>query len=578
MASTARPATVKSPALRQNRWHSLQRVLQRNCGPIVVAWLAGAYVLCHLDPAGSYPGMPQGPGLTIDETFNVQQGVVLVEGLRTYGIGLLSPEGVREVFSPPLHLPDHPPLGRLWLGLHHHLVWWLAPPEEPEGLFVTACARAGSATAFALTILLVGCCTTAWYGQWAGLITSLSFFAVPRLLGHAHIAALESCTNLTYAAATLAIAAYWDAAKPPTPRTAAWTGILFGLALLTKIQAVILPIPIILWALMRWRGRSLAPLVIWGGTACLVFFSGWPWLWLDPAGHLAQYLRGATDRSAISVWYLGKKYADRDLPWNYSVDYFLWTIPVKLQVIGFLGSFVKRSEPQTDAELRWPILSQRFTPRDFLIILASLWPLWFFAIPGIPVYDCERLWLPAIPLWLILVGRGSAFLLQRFRDWRPSMANLFAGAFLGFAVIQTVMLHRFESTPLSFYAVSAGGLEGAVAQKLELNYWGDAITRSLLEEVVREVPRDSVIAMAPVLHQFQTEELRRQSPILRRHGVRLVPYESGDETTRYLLIFQRLADLPPELQGTPENWKTVSEVTIDNVQLAALLRRRSPQP
>ncbi len=561
-----------------SRWRERWQQLRLYFCPILVALIAWGYVLCHLDPAGSYPGMPQGPGLTIDETFNVQQGVVLVEGLRTYGLGILSPEGVREVFSPPLHLPDHPPLGRFWLGLHHHLVWWLAPPTEPEGLFVTACARAGSATAFALTILLVGCCTTAWYGEWAGLITSLSFVAIPRLLGHAHIAALESCTNLTYVAATLAVVAYWDAAKPPTLRVAALTGIVFGLALLTKIQAVMLPVPIILWSLMRWRRHCFLPLVVWGGTACAVFFVGWPWLWLDPIGHLTQYLRGATDRSAISVWYLGRKYADRDVPWNYSVDYFLWTIPLKLQILGFIGSFVKRSEPQTESELRWPLLSQRLTPRDFLIILASLWPVWFFAIPGIPIYDCERLWLPAIPLWLILVGRGSAFLLQRFKAWSLRIGALFAYAFLGFAIIQTLMLHRFESTPLSFYAVTAGGMEGAVAQKLERNYWGDAVTRSLLEELVRKVPRDSVVAMAPVLHQFQTEELRRQSPILRRHGMQIVPYQSEDESIQYLLMFQRLADLPAELQGTPENWEVVSEVAIDNVQLAALLRRHSPRP
>ena len=92
----------------------------------------------------------------MDEVFNVQQGVFLAEAVRTHGVWLMDPQNLREVFSPPLHLPDHPPLGRFWLGVHHQVMWWLAPPTDPDGPFVVACARPGSATAFALTVLLVG--------------------------------------------------------------------------------------------------------------------------------------------------------------------------------------------------------------------------------------------------------------------------------------------------------------------------------------------------------------------------------------------------------------------------------------
>ncbi|MBC8116066.1 MAG: hypothetical protein H7062_16890, partial [Candidatus Saccharimonas sp.] len=142
---------------------SLRRLLATTWPSAVVAVAAWVSVVVCIDPAGSYPNMPEGPGLTVDEIFNVEQGVLLVEQARSLGWLNLVPGTSVEAFKPENHyLPDHPPLGRYWLGVHHHLTWWLAPPFEPEGPFVTACARTGSATAFALTVWLIGafasCC------------------------------------------------------------------------------------------------------------------------------------------------------------------------------------------------------------------------------------------------------------------------------------------------------------------------------------------------------------------------------------------------------------------------------------
>ncbi|MBI1344996.1 hypothetical protein GC163_01765 [bacterium] len=547
--------------------------VQRYYVPLLVAALAWIYVMCHLDPAGSYPNMPEGPGLTIDETFNVQQGVVMVEAIRQYGIGLLSPSAIKEVFSPPLHLPDHPPLGRLWLGVHHHLVWAIAPPANEDELFVTACARAGSATAFALTILLVGCCCTAWYGDWAGLMATLGFAVLPRLLGHAHLAALETITNLTYTAAVLSVVAWWDTKSPPTMRTAAITGIFFGLALLTKIQAVMIPIPMLFVALIRWRRFGIPAVLVWGLTGLAVFFIGWPWLWLDPVGHFLQYVRGATDRAAVSVWFCGTKYTDQTVPWYYAFAYFWWTVPFKLHIMAYVGCFGTPSEPVTEPIINRPYLSSRVTFREVALMLNAFWPLCFFSLPGISVYDCERLFLPAIPLWLVIFGRGSEFLLKRLQGWWKTGGPLICYLVIGITLVQILSLNRFYPSYLSYYSGTALGMSGAMRGNYERNYWGDAINRTLLEELTRKVPRDTTVAMSPVLHQFQCEEYWRQSPILKQHGIRFTPYTTEGEE-RYLLLFRRLADLPPELHGDPEGWELLAENEIDDMQLAALYRRK----
>src|SRR5580704_9489503 len=130
---------------------------------LVPALLAGCAFVCvvaAIDAAGDYPDAPQGPGLTIDESFNVQEGVRVVEELKIWGLGWISGERIltlQEVFGDfddlgpqsklPYHNPDHPPLGRIWLGLWHNATVGLAPPRNHPGdqPFVTSAARVGSA-------------------------------------------------------------------------------------------------------------------------------------------------------------------------------------------------------------------------------------------------------------------------------------------------------------------------------------------------------------------------------------------------------------------------------------------------
>jgi len=121
------------------------------------------------------------------------------------------------------------------------------------------------------------------------------------------------------------------------------------------------------------------------------------------------------------------------------------------------------------------------------------------------------------------------------------------------------------------------GLSGAAESGVELNYWGDAVTRTLLEQTVTQTKPGATIAVSPVLHQFQVEELLRQSPILRRHGMRLIAYDPEKQPADYVLLFRRLADLPPELRKGPADAELLAEVSRYGVQLAALYRLRSSE-
>ena len=594
---------------------SIRHLLATTWPSALVAVLAWISIVIAIDPAGSYPNMPEGPGLTVDEIFNVEQGVLLVEQAKALGWLNLVPGTSVEAFKPENHyLPDHPPLGRYWLGVHHHLTWWLAPPFDPEGLCVTACARTGSATAFALTVWMIGAfvalrrngreppvfpsggrkspgssihiprgsqsvsppeepgdsrpplgCDAG--ARWEGLFASLALVLMPRLYGHAHIASLETITNLTCTAAVLAIAHWWNGSTPPSRRIALLTGVVMGLALLTKIQAVLIPIPIIVWALWRWRTKAIMPLLIWGVTANVVFFALWPYLWLDPIGHYLEYLGRATDRSTIHCYYFGVRYADKAVPWHYPFVMFAVTVPLGLHVLGawgasavfgrqplrFLLSGGRESPgsssdstvaPPTKAPLTLIPQSRGEGTRhsDWLLLACTVFPLIVFALPGVAVYDGERLFLTVFPLWAVFVGRGMRwlleFILRRANNWFT--AGVASYACLAYLVVSQTGIRPAN---LCYYNELAFGQAGAERCGLELDYWGVGVTRELLSKLCDAVPPDSRIAITPTLHQFQADEYRRQSPIMRKRRITVVPYESLNSPAEAVLVFRRRADV-----------------------------------
>lgn len=555
----------------------------------IVAAAAWISIVVCIDPAGSYPSMPQGPGLAVDEIFNVEQGVYLVEQARALGWYHLIPGTSVEAFRPENgYNPDHPPLGRYWLGVHHQLAWWIAPPYQPDGPFVTACARTGSATAFALTVWMIGAFVTfaapagalgrlvlpsgsrAGSGSsariagtadpvpvpstlrhpedmpssaWEGALASLALVLMPRAYGHAHLAALETVTNLTCTAAVLAVAAWWSGPAPPTRRAALMAGIVLGFALLTKIQAILIPVPVVVWALIRWRQHAILPVLVWAVTALAVFFVAWPYLWLDPVGHLLEYLGRTTNRATLNCYYFGTRYPDTAVPWHYPFVMFAVTVPLGMQGLGLLATGSGRirrdvSKIAGDSGER----SGVDLWRNRLLLGCVAFPLIVFAMPGVAVYDGERLFLTAFPLWAIFVGRGSFLAFSAIAS-RVGIRPATLGVSV-LVVLQFTANLRVHPIYLSYYNIAVGGLAGAEKLGLEMNYWGDAMTRSVLESATVENNGFTNVEILPSLHQFQNDDLIGQSPILRK---RMKPSPVTGSVIPLRLAFRRRADLTDEM-------------------------------
>jgi 4-amino-4-deoxy-L-arabinose transferase-like glycosyltransferase len=606
--------------------------------PAVVAGAACLAILFSLDPAGVYPHSRQGPGFSVDESINVPEGVRLVEAIPEWLAGRLSTlelfgdQNDLQLRNAPIgfYMADYPPLGRAWIGLSHKLACAVSPPEDHTSPLVIAAARTGSAVAFAFLVILVGYTTGKWYGPVAGMSASASLVMMPRLFGHAHLASLETVMNLVYAAVVFSVASHWSKQSPPTRKTALLTGLVFGLALLTKIQAILLPVPIALWAFFHWKHRAVLPVALWGLAGLGLFFLLWPWLWLDPIQHFSEYFLRTTERVTINVWYFGSKLADKDVPWHYPAVMFLTTVPVGLHLLGcaglctsspkcsfktnsgwlgssstlrlrpegnevspqtlrFLGAR-KTSTPATPKKTSFETASSKvnseFDGKDMhavskpwqdsrlqLVFVCSLFPLLLFSLPGVVVYDGARLFLVVFPLWAVFIGRGGAAVITWLSQrWSRKIS---VSAFAVFFLLQSYGIVSFAPCYLSYYNVSLGGLRGAERLGLEPTYWGDSITRGFLERVCEVVPEGSTIDVMPVLQPTHLDILLDQSPLLRNHKIHLRPYQpEKNGPPHYVMIFRRKADLPFPLREDPANANVLTQVQIQGVRLAALYEFR----
>jgi hypothetical protein len=213
----------------------------------------------------------------------------------------------------------------------------------------------------------------------------------------------------------------------------------------------------------------------------------------------------------------------------------------------------------------------RQASRTRLLLLVIVFVLAFFGIPGLANYDGARLFLFVYPLWGVLAGSGAQSLHEQLSRRTSARA---AGACVACAVaLQGYGLFAMHPCQLSYYNLAVGGLQGADRLGFERTYWGDSITRPLLEQLVAEAPRGSTVDVAPVLTSaaLQLEDLRQQSPLLREYDIRLRSYDDPHRLqVRYVLVFRRRADPWHSLEPAPERSRLLAETRRQGVQLAAL--------
>jgi 4-amino-4-deoxy-L-arabinose transferase-like glycosyltransferase len=476
---------------------------------------AGLAVLLTLD----------GPGLTVDEPLDVRPGRTYVEVLRQQGRHFFDRQVVDRVFRDNA---EHPPLGRWLLGIASEIgepieVLWKGP--DPTGQYVLA-GRMAPALAFAALVCLITHTAGSRWGHAAGLSAGFALLAMPRVFAHAHLGALDTFLSLFW---TLALVAGERALRSGRPNAAiAGAGLLWGLALLTKIHGWFL-LPILgAWSFVRLPPRrAISAMLIWTLAGIGLFWLGWPWLWYDSWDRLQAYLGTGVVRSTINVQYFGQVFADRDVPWHYPWFYFAVTIPLGCLVLGAIG--IKRG---------WS--DRRTDPFPLLLVGTIVVFLGIFST-RVPVYDGERLFLHVFPASAMLVGLGFGWLWDKRLTSAPGRVAL--AVFLFVQAQGVVSLHPFG---LSYYNGLIGGLPGAERLGLELTYWNDPVDRKLLDQLAAEARPGATAALVPTLYPGQG--ILTTNRALVRRDIILSDEQVGLQA-EWLVVSRRTAYWRPEIKA-----------------------------
>lgn len=368
---------------------------------------------------------------------------------------------------------QHPSLHRTvmawsWLLLHRGL-----------GVDELAALRAPSALYAAIAITLLAWISYRRWGWTASVVAAGALVAHPHCWGLAHIA----CLDTVIAAAWLwcALAFCW-AAERPGWRPAILFALVYSFALLTKVHALFIPLPLLLWAL--WfpprepRKIVLATLIL----APTLYVALQPGLWTDPWGRIAAQFERYIDKenyAPIAVYYLGHKYLHRP-PWHYVPVLFAVSTPLVLLVLMLSGCCRALVRPQLDR-------------LQTMLALCMATALGIFLLPKAGVYDGVRLFLPAYYTGAGLVGGAAgaavSWLKQRFGDRQSEFgALILAAAALLPGVVCGRWLHPAE---LSYSNILVGGLRGAKALGFQTTYWGEVVTPDVLAVLNNTLPRNA---------------------------------------------------------------------------------------
>ena len=484
-------------------------------GPLWIGGLATVCVLATISPSA-------GPGITVDEFYDVAAGKRLVHAWQTHHLGFFRFDEIDRTFGP---LTRHPPLGRWLLGWTHAM--FDPRPENPDLVSVVA-GRFAPAVAFGGLVVLLGWTTARVAGNASGAAAAAGVALVPRIFGHAHLATLDTFTALFYVVALVALG---EALR--RDGHAGWfalAGVAWGLAMLTKLHGLLLFVPcsvVMVWFLRR---RVLGPWLVWAFCGAFTFFAGWPWLWPSPLARFREFLGTSTQRTSLHVFYLDRVWQDHAVPWHYPWIMLLVTIPVGLLVLGMIGVVVDRHRWATE-------------PLHALLAAGALWMLVVFSLPGVPVYDGIRLFLMVPAIWAFPVGLGAGWMITEINRRRLGRGVCaLVPIFILLQGIGIVAMHPFY---LSHYSLLLGGLRGAERLGFEATYWGDAVNGRLLESAVTTAPRQDVL-FAPHLAPFQAGAVEASSPELALAGTHLVGWNAAAAGSargcRYALVYRRQAD------------------------------------
>jgi hypothetical protein len=406
-------------------------------------------------------------------------------------------------------------------------------PLPITGKHLTIPLFARESTAFRFpAILMAGLCAALVFffarrfvGPVPAAVASVLSVAQPHYFFHAQISCFDA--PITTMALVVGIA-YWKSLRDP--RWGIWCGVLYGIALGTKLNAWLMPFFLLVHYLWLRRGdlkkrrvpRVPLAFVSMATLGPLVFFAIWPYLWPDPEHRIRGYLNRHLEHEHYNFEYLGRNWnlppKDLDLKLLRMTFPFVstaFTVPATTLVLAVAGgvALLRRKRREDDDEIveteapiadapTWlrPGADVELAPGAFLAV-QIFGPMCVLAIPSAPIFGGVKHFLPAVPFMSICAGIGLRWAVQIARRAVLSVKiqrALPAAAAALVCLPAIVETQRSHPDGLSHYNFFAGGFAGGATLGMNRQFWGYSVL-PMLPWMAAHAPRSNAIYWHDVL-------------------------------------------------------------------------------
>jgi len=341
---------------------------------------------------------------------------------------------------------------------------------------------------FSSLIVLIYIFVLPYYGRTVAAASSISFLIIPRIFGHSHIA--ETDMIITF---MILLTTYTWLKGLNSVIWSIITGVIFGLALNTKINVFFLLPVLVLWSQIYHRKKYINNLFCILLISPIVWFLTWPWLWSDTLTRLLDYLKFHTTHQLTSAYYFGKLYQNISAPFHYPFAMTFFTLPVTVLIFSLI-SFI------------FIFKNTRSKPIGILILLNALVPLLINALPSSPTYDGIRLFMPAFPFIAIMSGIGLGIIIDWIDKKSPvyfKYKNISLTPYFFILIIFLIgiyEIYKIHPYELCYFNQFIGGVEGAHNKGMETTYWGEVINEDVTDYINKNIPKNANVKLL-ALHE-----------------------------------------------------------------------------
>ncbi len=404
--------------------------------------------------------------ITWDEPENYFVGRIYLNILWTQSLGpLRNPTSLRIPQALPFRADTHweryPPLA-ITLASFSSLVWseWLhlTDPVSAHHMVVVLFSALAVYATYAMGLELTG---SVFLGGIAALILALS----PIFLGHSQV----NIKDVPQAALfTLSVWLGMRAIRANTLHLYLVAGVVWGLAMATKFNAVFVPIILGIWFIVQKKNRlsvrQIGYFTHYGIVGMVVLCVFWPWIVTDPVRNIrmiVQYV-GEVGRG-LPVLFDGILYiAGVDVPWWYAPSVIaLQTPPVVLLFI-FVGIIASALGMQAGVA------------RKRIIVFIWIGVVFGrYMVPHMIIYNGARHVMEVLPALALLAMFGVEWLVKTGARWVSiqtvkTLCLVVLVVALGYVAMR---MHPYESMYFNIFA----GESKKVSETFDFDYWGFSV-------------------------------------------------------------------------------------------------------